>query len=231
MLLASLARMRRRFYDCNHMKTNKNSRTAGPGGTDAADLPLLAGLSPRRRVLAAGTTLFLQGDRTVGIFVLLSGAMRLQRVTPDGVAVTLHQVRPGEMFAEASLFATHYHCDAFAETDSVAGLYPKSELTTRLRGDAKALWSFSAELAHRLQGMRQRYELKQIRSAPRRVLQFLRLRCDAEGCYGIPGALKELAAELGLTHEALYRALAALEQRQLILRQGACLRLIAAGKP
>ncbi len=187
----------------------------------STSLPLLAGLSPQPRVVVAGTTLFRQGDRTVGIFILLSGALRLQRVTPDGGAVTLHQVRPGEMFAEASLFAAHYHCDAIAASDSVAGFYPKTSLETQLRRDPEALWNFSAELAHRLQGMRQRYELKQIRSAPQRVLQFLRLRCDAEGCFCPQGALKDIAAELGLTHEALYRALAVLESQKLIIRSAA----------
>ncbi|MCF8178330.1 MAG: Crp/Fnr family transcriptional regulator [Sulfuritalea sp.] len=196
---------------------------------DTASLTL-AGVSPQWRRLPAGSTLFRQGDRTIGIFVLRSGTLRLQRVTPDGTAVTLHQVRPGEMFAEASLFATHYHCDAIADGDSVAGLYPKALLAAQLRGDSEALWRFSAELARRLQGLRQRYELKQIRSAPQRVLQFLRLRCDAEGRYFTQGALKDIAAELGLTHEALYRALAALEQQGVIARQDACLCLLATAK-
>lgn len=222
--------MFRQTYDCNHMKRNLEAPSAGTGAT-GSELPLLAGLRPRQRVLPAGTTLFRQGDRTVGIFVLLRGALRLQRVTPDGAAVTLHQVRPGEMFAEASLFASHYHCYAIADGDSVAGLYPKRLLATQLRGDPEALWRFTAELAHRLQGLRQRYELKQIRSAPQRVLQFLRLRCDVDGRFYIQGALKDIAAELGLTHEALYRALATLEQQGLIARQDACLCLAATAEP
>ncbi|MCF8199025.1 MAG: Crp/Fnr family transcriptional regulator [Sulfuritalea sp.] len=215
------------------MKTKTQPHVLADAEPDAgsACLPLLAGLSPLPRAVVAGTTLFRQGDHTVGIYVLLSGALRLQRVTPDGAAVTLHQVRPGEMFAEASLFATQYHCDAIAESDSVAGLYPKSVLVKQLRRDPEALWNFSAELARRLQGLRQRYELKQIRSAPQRVLQFLRLRCDVEGRYYTQGTLKDIAAELGLTHEALYRTLAALEQQGRIARRDASLCLIAAGKP
>lgn len=200
---------------------------------DAADisLPLLAGVTPLLRELAAGAALFRQGDRTIGIFVLQRGAVRLVRVTPDGTAVTLHLARPGEMFAEASLFATHYHCDAIADCDSVAGLYPKAALTARLRQDPEALWKFSAELARRLQGLRQRYELKQIRSAPQRVLQFLRLRGDEQGRYAYNGALKDLAAEVGLSHEALYRTLAALERQGLISRPTGGLCLLTGRRP
>lgn len=183
------------------------------------------------REVAAGAALFRQGDLTIGIFVLLRGAIRLVRVTPDGTAVTLHLARAGEMFAEASLFAARYHCDAIADCNSAAGLYPKAALTARLRQDPEALWQFSGELARRLQGLRQRYELKQIRSAPQRVLQFLRLRGDEWGRYGHAGALKDLAAEVGLSHEALYRTLATLEREGLISRTGGCLCLLTGRKP
>ncbi len=188
--------------------------------------PPLAGVSPRQRRLAAGEVLFRQGDRTAGIYRLIEGRVRLVRVTPDGTAVNLHQARPGETFAEASLFSAHYHCDAVADVDSLVGLYPKAALTAHLRDDPEALWLFAADLARHLQGLRGRYELRQIRSAPERVLQFLRLRCDAEGCFRPDGTLKNLAAELGMSHEALYRALAALETEGRLIRVDNLLRMI-----
>ncbi|MDP2809980.1 MAG: Crp/Fnr family transcriptional regulator [Rhodocyclaceae bacterium] len=192
-----------------------------------AVIPSIAGMNPLPRRMAAGDTLFHRGDKAFGIFFLAAGRLRLQRVTPDGGTVTLHVVRAGEMFAEASLFAERYHCDATAETDCEVWLYPKDQLTARLRGDPASLWSFAAGLASSLHGLRQRYELKQIRSAPERVLQFLRLRCDAAGAYRPDGSLKDLAAELGLSHEALYRALAKLEKAGHIARDGSDLRLVA----
>lgn len=74
---------------------------------------------------------------------------------------------------------------------------------------------------------RQRYELKQIRSAPERLLQRLRLGCDETGVFRIEGSLKEMAAELGLTHEALYRALASLSRDGRIERSADSLRVMA----
>lgn len=215
----------RRVYDYNHMMT----KTAGmflPGKLEPGLLPPLAGVVPQARVVPAGTTLFHKGDAAKGIFVLAEGAMRLVRVTPDGTAVTLHLARPGEMFAEASLFVKRYHCDAIADADSVVGLYPQAKLAARLRSDPDALWNFARDLAHRLQGLRQRYELKQIRSASERVLQFMRLRCDDAGRLQAAGTLKDVATELGLTHEALYRTLATLERRKLIGRTGGSLCLV-----
>jgi len=192
--------------------------------------PVLAGVAAELQTVPAGAMVFRQGDRSRGIFLLLAGSVRLQRVTPDGTAVTLHQVRAGETFAEASLFSDRYHCDAVAMAQSRVGRYPKAALATALRGDPESLWRFSADLAHSLQRLRSRYEIKQIRSAPQRVLQFLRLRCDADGRYAAPGALMDLAAELGLSHEALYRALATLERDGSLSRANGALHLRAGGE-
>lgn len=211
-------------YDRNHMKIKPRPMPAMTTAVHA--FAVLAGVVPTPWRVPAGTTLFLQGDRTKGIFMLAEGAMRLLRMTPDGVTVTLHQVRPGEMFAEASLFSQQYHCDARADRDSVVGWYPKAKLMAQLRSDPEALWNFSRELAARLQSLRQRYELKQIRSAPERILQFIRLRCDGDGCLQTTGTLKEVATELGFTHEAFYRALAVLQRQGFIDRNTGRLSLL-----
>lgn len=186
----------------------------------------LAGVTPEHRQLASGDRLFSQGDRTFGIFDVASGRIRLQRITPDGSIVTIHLARAGEMFAEASLFSEHYHCDAVAETESDILVYPKAEITSRLRAEPEALWQFARDLAGRLQGMRTRFEIKQIRSAPERVLQWLRMRSGGDGVIRVPGAAKDIASEIGLTHEALYRALATLEKQGRIARSPGAIGLI-----
>lgn len=193
--------------------------------TMSTGLPL-AGVAPERRQLPAGDRLFSQGDRTFGVFHVASGRIRLQRITPDGSTVTIHLARAGEMFAEASLFSEQYHCDAVAEMESDILVYPKAEVTSRLRAEPEALWQFARELAGRLQGMRTRYEIKQIRSAPERVLQWLRMRSGRDGVFRFPGMAKDIASEVGLTHEAFYRALAALEKKGRIARSAGAIRLI-----
>lgn len=178
------------------------------------------------RRLSAGEYLFRRGDKTLGMFFVMAGRLRMQRVTPDGGLVTIHTARSGETFAEASLFVECYQCDVVAETEAEVGCYPKDAFTGQLCENPEALWEFAARLARDLHGMRQRYELKQIRSAPERVLQFIRLRSNAAGSFDINGTLKDIAAELGLTHEALYRALSQLEKRGVIDRRSG-LRLIS----
>jgi CRP-like cAMP-binding protein len=189
--------------------------------------PQIACISPVMRHVKTGDFLFRNGDRSVGIYFVASGCLRMQRITPDGSTVVLHTARNDEFFAEASLFVDRYQCDVIAEQDSDVWFYAKRDLMNRLHDNPQALWEFAANLARSLHDIRQRYELKQIRSAPDRVMQLLRLRCNAEGFYPARGTLKDMAAELGLTHEALYRALATLEKGKRIRRDAGVLRILS----
>ena len=48
----------------------------------------------------------------------------------------------------------------------------------------------------------------------------------AQGVFHLPGVLKDVAADVGLTHEAFYRALATLEKQGRIARGARVIRLI-----
>lgn len=206
-------------------------RGAAPTPGADARLPRIANVTPAVRRVAADAALFRQGDPTFGFFRLVSGRMRLVRVTPAGTQVPMHTVRPGELFAEASIFSARYHCDAVATRPCEVLVYPKGEVTRRLKEEGNALWAFASELAHHVQELRTRLEMRQIRSAPERVLQSLRLRCGAGGAWKMEGTLKQLAEEIGLTHEALYRALARLEREGRIVRGKEEIRLAARPRP
>src|SRR6516164_259782 len=171
------------------------------------------------RVLAPGELLFRQGDPAVAIYKVESGRLRLIRRTVDDHLVILHTARRGEFFAEASLFAETYHCDAVAAAPSRIQVYPKAMVTEALRTDPVLAAAFIARLAHQLQELRSRMELRNIRSARERVLQYLRLRAGVDGhSIAIEGQLQDIAAEIGMTREALYRTLAALEAEECLTR-------------
>ena len=171
------------------------------------------------RVLAPGELLFRQGDRAGAIYKIETGRLRLIRRTIDDHLVILHAARRGEFFAEASLFAETYHCDAIAAVQSSIRVYPKEIVIKALRADPALADAFMARLAHQLQELRARMELRNIRSARDRVLQYLRLRAGVNGrSITIEGQLQDVAAEIGITREALYRTLAALEAEEYLTR-------------
>jgi CRP/FNR family transcriptional regulator, dissimilatory nitrate respiration regulator len=179
-------------------------------GTDPLPTSLEAGSTVR--VLAPGEPLFRQGDPAAAIYKVESGRLRLIRRTVDDHLVILHTARRGELFAEASLFADAYHCDAVAAAPSSVRVYPKQIVMEAMRMDPALAEAFMARLARQLQELRARMELRNIRSARDRVLQYLRLRAGTHGqSIDVEGQLQDIAAEIGMTREALYRTLAALE--------------------
>lgn len=86
-------------------------------------------------------------------------------------------------------------------------------------------------VTRQLHAARALIELRNIRSAEERVLRHLRLRADAAGVVAFEGRLLEAAAELGLTHEAYYRALAALARQGAIQRSPRRVQLLRPTRP
>ncbi|TCO62764.1 Crp/Fnr family transcriptional regulator [Actinocrispum wychmicini] len=76
--------------------------------------PLLAGLSPEvvaefldlaaDRAFARGEALFAEGDKGGGVFVLLSGKVKMTRPGPDGKDVVLNMAGPGDLLGELAVF-------------------------------------------------------------------------------------------------------------------------------
>jgi CRP-like cAMP-binding protein len=171
------------------------------------------------RALKSREALFRQGDRATSIFEVEQGRLRLLRHTIDNREVVLHTARKGEVFAEAALFSGTYQCDAIAAVDSRVRAYPKREILGAFRSDPTLGERFMAVLAHQIHALRSRLEERNIRSARERVLNHLVLAADADTrTVRLDGTLMDLAAEIGLSHEALYRTLTSLERDNVIER-------------
>jgi CRP/FNR family transcriptional regulator, dissimilatory nitrate respiration regulator len=171
------------------------------------------------RKLKSGEVLFRLGDSAEGFYDVVAGRIRLSRVDRSGREVILYAAGAGETIAEASLFSPTYHCDAIASTEAQVLLYPKRAVLAAFARDAKAAQAFTAMLARQVMNLRTRIEQRNIRSARERVRHFLGVNAGADGrTVVLTGTLKDLAAELGLTHEAFYRTLAVLERAGEIKR-------------
>ena len=99
------------------------------------------------------------------------------------------------------------------------GSNAKQMVMEAMRTDPALAEAFMARLARQLQELRARMELRNIRFARDRVLQYLRLRAGSHGrSTAIEGQLQDIATEIGMTREALYRTLAPLEAERLLTR-------------
>ena len=173
-----------------------------------------------RRSLARNEVLFRQGDEVAAIYRVEAGRLRLERRTFDGRLLTLGSASAGEFFVEAALFAETFHCDAAATEPSRVCVYPKAAVLNSLRADPASAMSFLSLIAHQVIELRQRLELMKVRSAKDRVMLYLELHADGR-IVNLRGQIQDIAAELGLTREALYRTLASLERAGVIEREGA----------
>ena len=179
------------------------------------------------RALAAGQTLFRTGARTAGLYEIVKGKVRLVRIDRSGREAVLQVAAPGDTLAEASLFSLTYHCDAIASTDAVVRLYPKAILVGELQRNPKFAQDFAAMLARQVMTLRTRLEQRNIHSARDRVRHYLAINADPSGrTVVLSGTLKDMAAELGLSHEALYRTLAEMAADGEIERRKGTIRLI-----
>jgi CRP-like cAMP-binding protein len=153
--------------------------------------------------LAPDETLFLSGEQVSDIFMVRSGRVHLQRHTPHGAQLVLQSAGPYDVIAEASAYSPRYHCDAVATEESVVAGLPKERFLSALAEEPALAESWSALLARSVQAARLRAE---IRSLPR-VAERLDAWLGEGNALPERGRWQEVAAELGVTPEALYREL------------------------
>ena len=153
--------------------------------------------------LASGETLFVSGQEVTSIYMVRSGRVHLQRHTTHGAQMVLQNAGPGVVIAEASAYSDRYHCDAVAPTETVVASLPKARFLTALADDPALAESWSAMLARSVQAARFRSEVRSLPKVADRLGAWLR-----EG-NRLPekGRWQDVAGELSVTREALYREL------------------------
>jgi CRP-like cAMP-binding protein len=175
----------------------------------------------RDRRLERGEALFRKGDPALGLVLVREGVLELVRMSPEGRRLVLHRAGAGETFAEASLFERHHHCDAVAAVPSLVTVHATAELRRAAKAEPELAWRIAAHLAARLVAERARAERLALPHAADRLLDVLHaLPPEPDGARRLGRSWKTVAAELGLSHEATYRALARLERAGLLRREG-----------
>jgi CRP-like cAMP-binding protein len=191
---------------------------------DNESLERLFGRRPLR-TLARGEPLFRQGDPATAVFLIGRGRLRMIRHLASGDRITIHTGRTGELFAEGSLFSNVYQCDAIASAPTRVRACGKAEMLAAIDASPSTMLALLEQVTRSLHHARAMRELRNIRSADDRVLQHLHLSVSKDGAVAFDRPLLEVAEDLGLTHEAYYRSLAALARAGKIKRMGRKIRL------
>ena len=198
------------------------------------DLPALEGLplfatlaaetrqrmaeSPIRHTYPAGATLFRAGTKPRGIYVVLSGRVRVTR-SREGRQYVVHTEGPGGTLAEVPLFEGGVlPATARASEPTECLVLTRSALENAMLHDPAVAWLFLRRLSIRLRELVERLDRASTQSVPARLAAFLLTR-DGGGSaktFDLGVTQNELAEELGTVREVVARALAQLRARGVI---------------
>lgn len=184
-----------------------------------------AGLRDAARLcpFASGDTLFRQGERPTSMLYVLEGEVRLLRRSAAGVEMILQRSRGG-FIAEASLDAATYHCDIVSAGDGRLLTFPRTAFQNALETDATFNRTWIRLLAGEVRRQRARSERLSLNNAAERIIHYLETE-GIDGVVTLSQSRKVWAAELGLSHEALYRTLRQLQDSSTITINGQCITL------
>ena len=160
------------------------------------------------------------------MFFVLAGEVRLVRLSRSGSEIVLQRARDG-ILAEASLDQPAYHCDALASIPTTVLRVPREIDSAGTKGRALRRSVARRSCRDELRRLRAQCERLSLNTAHERIIHYLETEGE-NGVLVLAQTKKQWAAELGLSHEALYRSLAQMEKSGSIRIEGRILRL---GKP
>jgi len=173
--------------------------------------------------VSKGEQIFSEGLEATAFFIVVSGKVKIYKLSPDGKEYTLHIHGPGEPVAEAAIFDSMTYpasCSALEDATLVRisregflnliKKYPELSLKI-MSGYSKRLRQFVSKI--------EELTLKDIKSRVARYLLENSVVENGETVYHLAHSKKELSSLLGTIPETLSRTLAFLKQKHLIVEK------------
>jgi len=196
--------------------------------------PLFAGLKEEelKRVRAIASlkqvgkkqVLFSDGEEAKGFYVILSGKVKLYKISPEGKEQILHVVSAPDAFAEAALFLEGSY-PAFAEALSDCQLlfFPKRDFIQLIGRNPQLSINMIVSLSHylrRFASLIEELSLKEVSSRMAKYLIDLSMKLSKEGKspkeVELDLSKTQLASKLGTISETLSRTLAKMKAKGII---------------
>lgn len=204
-----------------------------------ANIPLFNGLTePQLAELAMivtdqqfkrGVTIFAEGDRGVGFYILIAGQVKIYKMSMDGKEQTLHIFGPGEPFAEAAVFTgKSYPAYADAMQDSRVLFIPREAFVALIGKNPALAMNMLGALSQRLKKFAGMIEALSLKEVPGRLAAHLLLLSGQQGGdeFNLNIGKAQLASILGTIPETLSRIFKKLSEGGYIEVQGAKIRIV-----
>jgi len=192
-------------------------------GLKEEDLKKIKAVASLKRV-GKKQILFSDGEEARGFYVVLSGKVKLFKLSPEGKEQILHVVSPTEAFAEAALFLEGNY-PAFAETltDSQLLFFPKRDFIQLIERNPQLSINMIVSLSHFLRkfaALIEELSLKEVSARVAKYLMDLSMKSAEEGRnpreVDLDLSKSQLASKLGTISETFSRSLAKMKARKII---------------
>ena len=196
-------------------------------GLDDREMSELEAISVSRRY-PKGTLIFSEDEEAKGFFVVISGKVKVYKLSPEGKEQILHIVAPGQTFAEAALFAGSTY-PAFAESLAQTRVlyFSKESFLNLIRENPQISLNMIASLSQWLRkfvSLVEELSLKDVSARLSKYLIDLSAQSGRSSESGIEFELdinkSQLASQLGTISETLSRALRKLRDKRIIEVEG-----------
>lgn len=197
------------------------------------DLPLFSALSVAElrqlmrqsavRAYKRHEIIFMEGDPYAGLYLVLSGRVKVFKTNPEGKEQIIHLVGPREPFADVPLFTGGpYPATAQALEDTRVLFIAKQAFLDLLQGNPEISLRMLGAFAKRLRRMVQLVEELSLKEVTTRLARYLldESKNAAHPTFQLPISKANLAAYLGTIPETLSRSLRELEDNGIISVQG-----------
>lgn len=177
----------------------------------------------KQRRLARGKMLFIHGEKITHFYILLSGAMQLFRVSPDGTEKTIAILQPGQTMCEDEIMdSCHGHrASAVAIEDSAVLEFPVAWLKDTARAYSAFALNLLSLIADRAHLMEVEAEHQATMSAAQLVACFIQRLCVLHNFnpsgFELPYSKNLIASRLGMEAETFSRTLAKLKDHGIII--------------
>jgi CRP/FNR family transcriptional regulator len=208
-------------------------RTPLFSGLSDEDLLSVSALAVPRH-LPKGKAVFHEGERVEGFFVVVSGTVKVFRLSEGGKEQILHFIEGGNTFAEAALFEGGVF-PAAAETLSECRLVflPKRPFVSLLERNPRLSLRMLASLSRWLRRLADLADALSLRDVEARFTRYVAEDLRERGVTPSPGAVYELpvgkavlASRLGTVPETFSRTLKKLQDEGVIDVRGKRIRLL-----
>jgi CRP-like cAMP-binding protein len=202
-------------------------------------MPLFAGLSKTqyealarigvRRSCRKGERLFSEGDEGTGFYMVVTGRVKIFKVSVEGKEQILHLFGPGESFGEVSVFTGQgFPADAVTSVQTVLLFFPRAAFSALIQKDPTLALNMLAELSGRLRHFAGLIEDLSLKEVPGRLAKYLLYLSDGKGDgeVALDVSKGQLASLLGTIPETLSRILARMHRQGVIRLRGSQIRIL-----